>query len=136
MKKEVHNYFKQTQKVYLATFGEKFPRVRPITLIYLEGEFFIATSGDDAKVKQLNECKNVEFCLTLDDSENEGYIRGAGVSERISEIEMKRKIMEVIPYIKQFWDDPAAPGYALFKIHLQEIEYLKVGEWLAKKFKV
>lgn len=127
--------FKQTQKVYFATYGENYPRVRPITLIYLDDEFYIATGGNDAKVKQMNECKNVEFCLTLDDEENEGYIRGSGISERIFDVTIKQKIMEVIPYIKEFWTDPADQGYALFKINLKEIEYLKIGEWLAKKFK-
>ena len=59
LKKEIFAYFKQTQPVYLATNDGNEPRVRPVTLIWFEEKFWIATGSSDAKVKQL--FSNVQF---------------------------------------------------------------------------
>ena len=136
LKKEVWGHFKQTQKVYLATFGENYPRVRPVTLIFYDKNFYIATGMEDAKVKQIKKYPNVEFCLTIKDDKNEGYIRSLGIAKLEKNIEIKQKIMDIIPYIKEFWTQADDPKYALLKIDLKEIEYLKIGEWLAKKLKL
>jgi len=41
LRKEIFNYFKQKNIIYLATSKEDKPAVRPVTLIYFEDEFFL-----------------------------------------------------------------------------------------------
>ena len=53
IKEEVLNHFKDYQIVYLATAEENQPRVRPVTLLYLDKKFWITTGTDNAKVKQI-----------------------------------------------------------------------------------
>ncbi len=44
--------------------------------------------------------------------------------------------MDNIDFIKMFWTKADDPGYALLKIEPKEIEYLKIGEMLAKKYEL
>ena len=136
IKKEIFNYFKQTQPVYLSTVEGNKPRVRPVTLIWLDEKFWIATSSGDAKVKQIYSNHNMEFCLPIIDEKNMGYIRGAGKAEIVEELTDKTKIAESIDFIKHFWQDPADPDFILFQIELNEIEYLPIGQMMATRSKI
>ncbi len=54
----------------------------------------------------------------------------------IDDLPTKQKIMDNIDFIKMFWTKVEDPGYALLKIELKEIEYMKIGEMLAKRYEV
>ncbi|RKX88447.1 MAG: hypothetical protein DRP58_00395 [Spirochaetes bacterium] len=136
LKKEIFAYFKQTQPVYLATNDGNEPRVRPVTLIWFEEKFWIATGSSDAKVKQLFSNDNIEFCLPIKDDKNMGYIRGAGIAEIMEDLVTRTKIADNIEFIKHFWQDPSDPDFVLLHIDLQEIEYLPIGQMLATRMKI
>ncbi len=136
LRKEIFNYFKQKNIIYLATSKEGKPAVRPVTLIYFENEFFFATGGKDAKFDQIKANNNVEFCYSISDEKNSGYIRGFGIATIIVDIPTKQKIMDNIDFIKMFWTNADDPEYALLKIELKEVEYLKIGEMMAKRFEL
>jgi len=135
LKKEVWSHFKQTQMVYLATSGRKRPRVRPVTLIYLDGKFYVATGTKDAKMNQIRNNKNIEFCYPITNEKNSGYIRGVGSVIVIKDIPLKKKIMEIIPFIKEFFKKPDDPNFTLLEIKVRRGQYLKIGEFKAEKFK-
>ena len=136
VKAEIFSQFKQTQPIYLSTFDGKYPRVRPVTLIYHEEEFFIATGSEDAKVTQLKGHNEIEFCYSLKEGDNAGYIRGAGATEFVTDNGTRKKIFDIIPFIKQFFKTPEDKGFCLIKVKLEEIEYMKLGEFLATKYKI
>jgi uncharacterized pyridoxamine 5'-phosphate oxidase family protein len=136
LRKEIFAYFKQTQPVYLATNDGNKPRVRPVTLIWFEEKFWIATGSSDAKVKQLHSNNNLEFCLPVKDDKNKGYIRGAGIVEIVEDLAIRTKIADNIGFIKQFWQDPSDPDFILLHIELLEIEYLPIGQMLANRMKI
>ena len=136
IRSEIFSQFEQTQAIHLSTFDGKYPRVRPVTLIYHEEEFFIATGSADAKVAQLKGHSEIEFCYSLKDGDNAGYIRGAGPTEFVQDIGTKQKIFEIIPFIKQFFKTPEDEGFCLIKVDLKEVEYMKPGEFLAIKYKI
>ena len=134
LQKEVWSFFKRTQPVYLATSAYLQSHVRPVTLIFFRDKFWIATGSDDAKISQIKENSNIEFCLPLTNEKNMGYIRAAGVAEIVEDINDKKMIMENISFIKDFWQDATDPGYDLLSVQIHRIEYLPLGEMLAKKF--
>ena len=136
LKREIFAYFKQTQPIYLATNDGNKPRVRPVTLIWFEEKFWIATGSSDAKVKQLYSNNNMEFCLPIKDDKNMGYIRGAGIAEIVEDLAERTKIADNIDFIKHFWQDPSDPDFVLLHIYLHEIEYLPIGQMLATRMKV
>jgi len=136
LRKEIFDYFKQKNIIYLATSKEDKPAVRPVTLIHFENEFFIATGGKDAKLDQIKANNNIEFCYSISNEKNSGYIRGFGIATIIDDIPTKQKIMDNIDFIKMFWTEVDDPGYTLLKIELKEIEYMKIGEMLANRFEL
>jgi len=83
IKEEVLNHFKDYQIVYLATAEENQPRVRPVTLLYLDKKFWITTGTDNAKVKQIRTNPQMEFCLLIDEQKKQGYIRDSGMAKII-----------------------------------------------------
>jgi len=137
LKKEIMGHFKQTQIVYFATCNDKQPYVRPVTLIHLNDEFFVATSYDDAKVNQIKNNPNIEFCLVIPKNENEsGYIRTKGKADLSMKIESKKMVFDNIEFIKQFWNSPEHPDFTLLEIEISEFEYIRPGEMTAERLKL
>ena len=137
LKKEIMNHFKQIQTIYFATCNDKQPYVRPVTLIHINEEFFIATSYNDAKVNQIKNNPNIEFCLMIPKNENEsGYIRAKGKADLSIKVSSKKMVFEKVDFIKQFWDHPEHPDFTLLEIEISEFEYIRPGEMTAEKLKL
>ncbi len=137
LKKEILEHFKQTQTVYFATCNEKQPYVRPVTLIHINNEFFIATSYDDSKVNQIRKNPNIEFCLMIPKNENEtGYVRAKGKADLSMKVESKKMVFDNIEFIKQFWNSHEHPDFTLVEIEISEFEYIRPGKTTAEKLKL
>ena len=134
LKNEVWKHFKDVQSIYLATCDRNKARVRPVTLIYFNDKFWIATGANDAKIKQLKDNNNIEFCLMLEENENKGYIRGAGTANIVQDNGTKKLLADNIPFFKDVWKDSEDPDFALLEIAIQEIEYMKPGKFEAERF--
>ncbi|TES90927.1 MAG: hypothetical protein E3J87_08925 [Candidatus Cloacimonadota bacterium] len=134
LKNEVWNHFKDVQSIFLATCDGKKARVRPVTLIYFNDKFWIATGANDAKIKQLKDNNNIEFCLMLEENESRGYIRGAGAANIVQDNGTKKLLADNIPFFKDVWKDSEDPDFALLEIAIQEIEYMKPGKFEAERF--
>jgi uncharacterized pyridoxamine 5'-phosphate oxidase family protein len=134
IKKEIWSFFKKTQPVYFATIDTDIPRVRPVTLIYFNEKFWIATGSEDSKMLQIRTNCNFEFCCSISDDNNMGYIRGAGDITIIKDVDTKKILLDNIDFISHFWKDPADLGYSLLQLNIKEIEYLKIGEMIANKY--
>ncbi len=134
IKKEIMSCFKQTQPVYFSTIDKDIPRVRPVTLIHFNEKFWLATGSGDAKMAQIKANCNFEFCYSISDKKNMGYIRGAGVIKIVEDIAAKKELLDHIDFISHFWQDPADEGYSLLHLNIKEIEYMKIGEMIANKY--
>jgi len=134
IKKEIMSYFNQTQPVHLATIDHDIPRVRPVTLIYFKEKFWVATGSEDAKMTQIKTNSNFEFCYSISDKQNMGYIRGAGAIKIVDDVIIKKELLENIEFISHFWQDPTDPGFSLLHFSIKEIEYMKIGEMIANKY--
>ena len=133
-KEEVWAHFKDRQFIFLATSEEDQPRVRPVTLFYLDGRFWVLTGTENAKTKQISKNSKIEFCLLLQKGENRGYIRAAGSAKIIQDRKTKGKIAEQCDFFSEFWKSPDDPNYALIELHPTEIEYLRPNEIVALRF--
>ena len=134
LKKEVWGQFEHTQNVFLATASGKKPRVRPVTLIYFNDRFWVTTGTNSAKIKQIKENQNIEFCMLFKEGEYNGYIRGRGLANIIEDSETKKMIAESTSFFKNYWKSADDPNYALLEIVVKEIEYLKPGEFSVERF--
>jgi general stress protein 26 len=135
-KAEVLQSFKKIQTVYYATCDGDMPRVRPMALIYYNDRFWVSTGTKNAKVKQIRENKNSEFCLLVGEGENKGCIRCSGESVIIEDKETKRELAGVMPFFKEFWKDADDPNYTLIEIAVKKIEYLRPDTYEIERFAI
>ena len=135
LKREVWRNFGEQQHVFLATIEADQPRVRPVTLIHLLDKLFVATSSNDAKVKQIKQNPKTEFCLLLERGEQKGTIRAECIAKIVADKKTKAHLYEKIPFMKEFWKNPEDPGYALINLQPVGFEYMKLGTTQALKIK-
>lgn len=134
LKEEVWGHFKDYQFIFLATSEEDQPRVRPVTLVYLDRKFWVLTGTGNAKTKQISKNPKIEFCLLLQEKDKQGYVRAAGLAKIIQDRKTKGKIAEQCDFFSEFWKSFDDPNYTLIELHATEIEYLRPNEIVALKF--
>jgi uncharacterized pyridoxamine 5'-phosphate oxidase family protein len=121
--------------VYLATIDGDIPRVRPVTMVTFGSRHYILTGMNDAKIDQIMKNDLVESCYPISGDKGKGYIRMEGKIEIVSDMDTKRDVAGKTEYFKEYWSTPEDPTYALLEFHIQNIEYLKPGGVLAKKYR-
>jgi len=135
-KEEVLEQFKESQVVYLATSKDSQPGLRPVTLLYLKNEFWVATGTSSAKVLEIHENPQIEFCLPLKNEKGEGYVRASGQGTIITDESVKKYFAENCSFFSNYWEGPQDPNFTLIQLKINEFEYLKPGEFQAHKIAV
>ena len=121
---QILNQFKETQFVALATIDEIRPRVRPMTLIYLDRRFWLVTSTSSNKVVQIKQNANVEFTYQFNEKSEDCCIRILGKARIIKDRETKTSIAKRIRFFKDHWSSPEDPDYTLLEILPDEMQYV------------
>lgn len=127
MRKKIWENFTGFQTISFATAEGDRPRVRPLTMGYLDSRFWILTGTNDAKIEQIKGNPKIEFSLPLRKGENEGYVRGAGKAKIIEEKEIKDSIALRCEFFSNHWKGLDDPNYTLLEIKMDEIEYMEPG---------
>ncbi len=136
IKKKVWKCFKDFQDIYLATSEGNLPRLRPVTLVWLGGRFWILTGTNNAKVQQIRKNPKVEFCLPIEKKDRRGYVRAAGLARIIQDKKTKSAVAKHCDFFSEYWKGPDDPNYTLLEILIHEIEYVSPDEITARKFKL
>ncbi len=132
--------FKTQQVVQFATVEDKQPRVRPMSLIYMDQHFYMITGargGKDAKkLQQLRDNPRFEYYLSLEGEKVNGFIRGAGDAFEVDAPEVKKKLYDAIDWAQGYFDRVDHPDYVLLELvhdgysyrspDDMEIKYLKL----------
>ena len=133
MVEEVLSWYGEQQVVYLATADDLQPRVRPMTLIKMGEGFYMITGARGGvqakKLVQLRSNPRVEYYMTLEGDEGDGFIRGEGVATEVDDKETKMRVYDRIGWAKNFFDTVDHPDYVLMKIEHAGFSYRKPGEY-------
>jgi len=121
---QILNQFKETQFVALATIDEIRPRVRPMTLIYLDRRFWMVTSTSSNKVIQIKQNVNVEFTYQFNENSEDCCIRILGKAKIIKDKKTKTSIAKRIGFFNNYWSSPEDPDYTLLEILPDELQYV------------
>ena len=121
---QILNCFKETQFVALATFDGMRPRVRPMTLIYMDRRFWMLTSTSSNKVTQINQNPNVEFTYQFSENGEDCCIRILGKARIVKDMETKTSIAKRIGFFSDHWSSPEDPDYTLLEILPDELQYV------------
>lgn len=118
------SHFEDFQHVFLATMDGDHPRVRPVTLIYFDKRFWVTTGTRSAKIRQIQDNPNVEFCLLFQEANDDCCIRVGGLAEIIKDRETKAKIAKHCDFFSKHWESVDDPDYTLLEIRPAEITYV------------
>lgn len=102
---------------FLATVDSGQPRVRGFQLWYADksGLYYSSAAGKDI-YKQLKANPQVEVCFFNPKTKDMQHMRVTGTVEFIDDIEMKKKLLDARPFLKQAGLTPENPGLILLKI--------------------
>jgi uncharacterized pyridoxamine 5'-phosphate oxidase family protein len=102
---------------YLATIDGTQPRVRGLQLWYADktGLYYSSAANKDI-CKQLKENPKVEVCFFNPKSKEMQQMRVTGTVQFIDDKEMKKKLLDARPFLKQAGLTPENPGLILFKV--------------------
>ena len=126
---EVLERFHFLNRVILATSEEDQPRLRPVTLIHLDGRFLITTGTKAKKVDHILKNPKVEFLLLLPEEGNTGYVRGRCVASILNDKEIKRVLYEKVPHVSQLWEGPEDGDLTIIELEPVEYDYMRPGDF-------
>jgi len=136
LKKEVWSHFDGMQVIFLATCSGKKPKVRPVTMLNFKNHLWVSTGTRDAKTKQLKKNNNIEFSVIVGKGKYKGSIRAAGKAKIVKDIKTRKSLADNIPFFKQFWKDASDPDFALIRLDIKSIEYMRPEEMKIYRFTV
>ncbi len=114
--------------VYLATSEAGFPRVRPVTVVKIEGSLFVLTGTNSRKVEHIRKDNRVELLRMVEHGSSRGYLRISGKAQIVEDIATKKKVAEATTYFQNYWSGADDPNYALVRIEPTRIAYMAPGE--------
>jgi general stress protein 26 len=132
IQKVVLSLFSAKQTIYLATCDGLQPRLRPMTLIFYDNRFFIATSTSDAKTKQIHENPLAEILYILQKDKNKGYIRLSGTLKSITDTTLRKEAADFSGYIYDYWTNSNDPDYVLLEMIPKEAQLMQPGDQISQ----
>lgn len=133
---DITKWFSKVQEVYFATVDNSQPKVRPMSLIYLDHVFYVATNNDDAKMEQIKQNPKIEYCLTIGKPKQQGYIRASCIANIVDDLALKQYVYDEIEFIRYFWDTATDASFALLRLDPKFYEFIEPGEMEAVYFEV
>jgi len=136
LKREAWACLKPVQMIHLATWDGRYPRVRPVSLIFVDDRFWFCTGTEDAKVGQMQRNPAFEFSLMLEKGESRGTLRCSGNARIVTNQDDKSRMAAQIPFFDQYWESPEDPTYCLLELQVEDVEFMRPGEMTSIRFKV
>lgn len=134
VKDEIWSNFNEYRIVYFATSVDNQPRVRPLTLVLLDDKLWVLTGTKDAKMQELNKNPKIQVSMDIKKDKHTGSARFTGKAEIVKSMDIKKSIAARVDYFKEYWDTPEDPNFTLLRMDFKEIEYMRPGEIIAKKY--
>ena len=129
---EIEAHFQRQNLVSLATAEGDQPRVRIVSLIRLDGGFYVITGArggaQTAKVRQIKQNPNVEFVMRVEREGQTGNIRAAGTASIVEDHALKTRLFEEIEWVGSYFGSPEDPSYVLLQIDVKSYEYSVPGK--------
>lgn len=110
----------------LATSDGKTVGVRPMgSCVWFGAELWAATEASSDKVMQLKALPRAEYCFARSDGT---HVRISGVCAISTDNDVKRKVYDAVPLLKDYIDDPASPDYVVIRMTPDRIRYSSISD--------
>ena len=100
-KQEAINHLNSVNLAYVATIDNNEPRVRIMSIIPHNNQYWCCTITGRKKIDQIRQNNHFEFSSQL--ANNQGSIRASGKVDIIEELETKKEISGVISWFDDYW---------------------------------
>lgn len=128
---EIEEHFQRQNLISLATVEGDQPRVRIVSLIRLNGGFYVITGArggvNTAKVRQIRENPRVEFVMRVEREGKIGNLRAEGNASVLDDRALKTSVFNEIEWAKDYFRGPDDPNYVLLGIDVRSYEYSVPG---------
>jgi pyridoxamine 5'-phosphate oxidase len=102
---------------YLATVEGDQPRLRGLLLWFADKTGFYYNTGSTKEMyKQLQANPKVEVCFFDHKSKSMKQMRVTGKVEFVNDLEIKKRLVEARPFLKQWGLTPESPGVIVFRV--------------------
>jgi uncharacterized pyridoxamine 5'-phosphate oxidase family protein len=109
---------------YIATVEGDQPRVRGMLMWYADKTgFYYSTGATKDLYKQLQVNPKVELCFFDPKSQNLKMMRVTGKAEFVGDIEVKKRLIEERPFLKQMGLTAESPGLIVFRVPKGEAHF-------------
>lgn len=112
------------QHINLATIDGDQPRVRAVTLIPYNDQFWISSRTSTNKMEQIRANNKVEMNLNVGSEKDLGTVRATGRLEIIDDLAVKQELAGQMPFFNMFWKSADDPEFTLMRLDLSRIEVL------------
>ncbi len=124
---DVYEFANINPLCYLATVEGDQPRVRAFVMWYAgDRGFYFHTSSEKEVFKQIVSNPKVEVCFYA--TQSGAMMRAAGKAVVQDDLEMKKKLLEDLPYIKQMVKGPDDPDLVVFRVQDGDARFWTIGE--------
>jgi len=115
------SYFKVHQDCAFATVYENLPYVRPMALLYVDGEFYITTGTNRNKVKHLKTNSHFSLYLLTEKDDKDLHIQGSGTAEIVMDAAVKSRVFQAEEMIGCYWQSPEHPEFTLLRLTFADL---------------
>jgi len=119
---------KDKQVAEFATCEGKQPRVRPMTLMYYQERFWMATGATDNKSKQLTDNPLFEAKIALAKGDHSGYFRISGKVNNIKDPALRKELADFSGFIYSYFNSSEDTNYVLYELLPASIRLMLPGE--------
>ncbi|NYT12088.1 MAG: pyridoxamine 5'-phosphate oxidase family protein [Methanomassiliicoccales archaeon] len=110
--------------VNLATIDGDQPRVRAVTLVAYDDQFWISTRTSADKMGQIRANDKVELNLSVGSDRDFGTVRATGRVEVIDDEAVKSELAGQMPFFNMIFKSIDDPDYTLLRLDLSRIKVL------------
>jgi len=126
---ELFTYISANQSVYFATTHDKQPKIRPMTMFYFRGRFFMVTFSSDSKINQIKNNKLCEVLLPIkDEYDNEGYVKMIGTAKICTDPDLRADATDFCYFFDEYYKGADDPDFCLIELTFDTYEMLKPGD--------
>lgn len=118
---EALSKLKEDPLMSFATSVDGQPYVRIMALVNHNDKFYCVTSKSRPKTQQIQTNPKFSFVVKLAGDKDIGSVRARGLTEIISDSNLKKEIGSSITWFKNFWKTYEDPEFVLVRLHINQI---------------
>ena len=122
-KKKLNEFLNKTDLMYLATCTDGKPHVRCMAMIYFEDTIWCCSKSNRLKVQEIRQNDSIEICILTEGKKDLGSIRGNGKALIITDLKIRKKLSEKIPFFKAYWESSEDDDFTLIKLEINEFMF-------------